>query len=65
MNPFTTSRLRWALLIVVLIVVVLWQSGLLAELSVGNLKAQQNGLACWTGANAWSVAVASHGLGAE
>ena len=48
---------RWIVLIVVaLLVVVLWRSGLLAELSLEGLKARQGMLQTWTAANPWLAA---------
>lgn len=48
---------RWIVLIVVaLVVVVLWRSGLLAELSLEGLKARQGMLQTWTAANPWLAA---------
>ena len=59
MTPSNAGRLRWALLIaIILILFVLWQSGLLAALNLGNLKARQDELAHWTGANPWLAAAA-------
>ena len=53
--PRLTSR--WIVLIVVaLLVVVLWRSGLLAELSLEGLKARQGMLQTWTAANPWLAA---------
>lgn len=57
MTPSNAARLRWVLLTaIVLIVFGLWQSGLLAELNLGNLKARQAELTQWTGANPWLAA---------
>ncbi len=48
---------RWIVLIVLaLVAVVLWRSGLLAELSLEGLKARQGTLQAWTAANPWLAA---------
>ena len=48
---------RWIVLIVfALVAVVLWRSGLLAELSLEGLKARQGTLQAWTAANPWLAA---------
>lgn len=45
---------RWIVLIVIaLVAVVLWRSGLLAELNLEGLKARQGALQAWTAANPW------------
>lgn len=59
MTPSNRGRMRWALLIAIaLIVFALWHSGLLAELTLDNLKARQLQLAGWKGANPWMAAAA-------
>ncbi len=52
-----SSRMRWIFLAVFLAAVLaLWQSGLLAQLSLENLKLRQSELAAWTSANPWTAA---------
>jgi pyruvate/2-oxoglutarate dehydrogenase complex dihydrolipoamide dehydrogenase (E3) component/uncharacterized membrane protein YdjX (TVP38/TMEM64 family) len=51
--------MRWVLLIAMaLIVFALWHSGLLAGLTLEDLKARHLQLAGWTGANPWTAAAA-------
>lgn len=58
MTLTNTGRLRLALLIAMAsIVFVLWQSGLLAGLTLDNLQARQGQLVHWAGANPWLAAV--------
>ena len=48
---------RWIVVIVLaLVAVALWRSGLLAELSLDGLKARQGALQAWTAANPWPAA---------
>ncbi|MBW3550099.1 MAG: hypothetical protein KY442_04510 [Proteobacteria bacterium] len=48
---------RWIVLIVLtLIVIALWHSGLLAELNLEGLKSRQDALQAWTAANPWLAA---------
>lgn len=48
---------RWIVLpVVALVAVVLWRSGLLAELSLEGLKQRQVALQAWTAANPWLAA---------
>ncbi len=54
---------RWIVLIVIaLVAVVLWRSGLLAELNLEGLKARQDSLQAWTSANPWLAAGAFFAL---
>ena len=48
---------RWALLaLIALVAVVVWRSGLLAELDLAQLKARQAALADWVAARPWQAA---------
>ncbi|MEJ7745535.1 MAG: FAD-dependent oxidoreductase [Luteimonas sp.] len=49
--------LRWIVaILLVLAAIVLWRSGLLAELSLDGLKARQDALQAWTGNHQWLAA---------
>ena len=48
---------RWLLLIaLVLLAVIVWQTGLIDQLSFETLKARQAELAAWTDAHPWQAA---------
>ena len=48
---------RWIVLVVIaLVALLLWRSGLLAELSLEGLKSRQDALQAWTAANPWLAA---------
>jgi pyruvate/2-oxoglutarate dehydrogenase complex dihydrolipoamide dehydrogenase (E3) component/uncharacterized membrane protein YdjX (TVP38/TMEM64 family) len=48
------NTLRWIVLIILAMgAILLWRSGLLAELSLASLKAKQGALQAWTAANPW------------
>jgi pyruvate/2-oxoglutarate dehydrogenase complex dihydrolipoamide dehydrogenase (E3) component/uncharacterized membrane protein YdjX (TVP38/TMEM64 family) len=55
--------LRWiVVLLLVLAAIILWRSGLLAELSLDSLKARQDALQAWTGDHRWLAAGAFFGV---
>ncbi len=48
------NTLRWIVLIILALgAILLWRSGLLAELSLASLKARQGALQAWTTTNPW------------